>query len=786
MNKEHDNNNTGHIGQRADNLYEMVKGIHLPDIAVKLGLQKNSYNWHCFNVASHNNDDANASLKIYDNGFHCFGCGLKGNRIELIKQVLKCDYQAAIEWVAREFHISNSQQPSYSQELRIGQWSLRFREGFSNSDLQYWLQYNINEHLLKSYKVRSIIEISGINRFDKAFKINSSSKSPIFCFEIIKDLCYKIYQPFSDKKFKFLWIGAKPKEYIFGLEEIPEYSDEVIITSGEKDTIAFASLGLHAVSFNSETETEIGRRISLLKSRFKNLFICYDIDKTGIIRSTELSEKYRLKMLALPVEMLERGLGKDISYFLKAIIHHETKKIHNDILNIDIITQQMQSGIANIATQQPTQSNDIVNEEKTSFIPDDLYINLPKFLSDCTTIFQGRERDVFLLSALSVISSCIPNIYGLYDNSRVGPNIYLIIVAPASAGKGVTKWAYYLGHPIHRKLIENSKREYEIYEMKLKDKDNREVLNKPKYKILFIPANSSATAMLQVLDENDGNGIIFESEADSLNNTLAQDWGNYSDFLRKAFHHEPVSYMRRANKEHIEICNPQLSVVLTCTLNQMLKLFPTAENGLFSRFIIYKFDIEPFWKDVFERNPYAEDYDSFFREKGETLKSLYFSIKDKEIHFELTKLQQEHFNNYFSIMHEETYQFFGNDIVGSIRRIGLICFRIAMILSIIRYIDALPPENIICEDVDFNTAIALVAILKEHTVKTFNQLPSDNQHSDLSEKVYELYTKLPNCFKRIQGLEIAKNYVSDTTFDRMLKNRKYFLKEGYGKYHRLL
>ena len=42
---------------------------------------------------------------------------------------------------------------------------------------------------------------------------------------------------------------------------------------------------------------------------------------------------------------------------------------------------------------------------------------------------------------------------------------------------------------------------------------------------------------------------MMETEGDTLTNTLLSDHGNYSDVLRKSFHNEPVSYLRRTNHE---------------------------------------------------------------------------------------------------------------------------------------------------------------------------------------------------------------------------------------------
>src|SRR5690606_30104441 len=116
---------------------------------------------------------------------------------------------------------------------------------------------------------------------------------------------------------------------------------------------------------------------------------------------------------------------------------------------------------------------------------------------------------------------------------------------------------------------------------------------------LYLPANSTKTAMMQLLMENNGRGIIFETEGDTLADMLRQDYGNFSDVLRKAYHHESVSFFRRANNEDVFIEHPQLSVVLSGTQDQLHRLIPTIENGLFSRFCFYILDQRQGFKDPF-------------------------------------------------------------------------------------------------------------------------------------------------------------------------------------------
>ena len=65
-----------------------------------------------------------------------------------------------------------------------------------------------------------------------------------------------------------------------------------------------------------------------------------------------------------------------------------------------------------------------------------------------------------------------------------------------------------------------------------------------------------------------------------------------------AFHFECVSYARKSADEMFEITEPRLSVALSGTPDQVFRLIPSPEDGLFSRFLFYVFSTDMDWRDV--------------------------------------------------------------------------------------------------------------------------------------------------------------------------------------------
>ena len=84
-----------------------------------------------------------------------------------------------------------------------------------------------------------------------------------------------------------------------------------------------------------------------------------------------------------------------------------------------------------------------------------------------------------------------------------------------------------------------------------------------------------SSAVYRALEANGGSGMIFETEADTLTNMISnKEYGNYSDLLRRAFHHETVSMVRVTDQVNIEIEEPRLAVIMTCTGSQLVLLRP--------------------------------------------------------------------------------------------------------------------------------------------------------------------------------------------------------------------
>ncbi|MGN0282661.1 MAG: DUF3987 domain-containing protein [Prevotella sp.] len=410
--------------------------------------------------------------------------------------------------------------------------------------------------------------------------------------------------------------------------------------------------------------------------------------------------------------------------------------------------------------------------------------------------FVGKDK--MLLGSITTFSGVMPqSIYGIYDGRKVFAPLYLIIYGPFASSKGDLEAAKRLIAPIKREMKIDYEEKLKAYETAKAEWDNmpkKERGPEPKEPVPtspFVPANSSASAVYRALDANGDWGLIFETEADTLTNMLSKsEYGDYTDLLRKAFHHETLSMLRVADKINIEIEQPRLAVMLTCTGSQLALLLPpgNVSNGLASRFLFYALpEAKVEFRDVFAKSD--EPVEDIFKRIGYDFMPLYHELQERErnpLQFSLTKEQQKRFLTHFDAVVKEQFSMLGNGIQGFIFRIALECFRYAMVLSLLRCLSDWDKKDtiflemqrsILCDDRDFNTAMTIVECLVSHTARVYSVLASEDKDPfrNCAEKpnaqMAQFYKSLPDGreFKTGEALEIGKTLgIPERTANRML------------------
>ena len=391
--------------------------------------------------------------------------------------------------------------------------------------------------------------------------------------------------------------------------------------------------------------------------------------------------------------------------------------------------------------------------------------DLPGMLKQpCNHLVEETEKEVFLIGAIGIISGLLPNLKGLYAGKWIAPNLFVYILAAYGGGKGGLDYARELGNQIHKAKREKAKKmmleyltEMEVYKKELKAYNRNKIAEPPTKPVkaptlmLYIPANNSKSGIYQLLEENDDKGIMFESEGDTLADAIKQDYGSFSDTLRKAFHHENLDLFRRGNEELIEINKPELSVVLSSTFNQLKILIPSIEDGLYSRFIFYELKQDNKFNDVFDDR--KSNYQQFFIQEGEIFKKLYDELEGLEtpISFYLTKKQEKEFVEILNIKKANLMKEVDVTMAGTANRLGIIAFRIMMIFTALRtYENGTLNNSITCNDTDFYNALRIIDRLEKHAKTVYDYLNGEPDKKKLAFQLKENGTSIRDIEKVVK------------------------------------
>jgi hypothetical protein len=412
-----------------------------------------------------------------------------------------------------------------------------------------------------------------------------------------------------------------------------------------------------------------------------------------------------------------------------------------------------------------------MTELKAGHFPEGVFNDLPLLIRNGTERLAGNDKEVFLVGSLAALSSILPNVQAIYDGQALESNLYFFLIGQYGSGKGTLRYARNLVSPVHKYLKES-----EILP------DPQTGILPPK-KLHFLPANSSKSGFIELL-ANNGRGLIYSTEADTLTDIFKQEYGNFSEILRQAYHHEPFEFYRRNGKEHYEKESAKLSVLLSGTPTQLRKLITGIENGLLSRFCYFKLETETTFKNVFETND--SDLNSYFKSIGEALLPLYqYLITESEPSaFILTDNQEAVFLAYFQELKTDLIDTYGEIIAGNVNRFGVQFFRLAMILTVIRnFENEALYKTIHCSDIDFQNTKRIMEVFIFHALQVFENLANSLDHLPKNKRT--LFESLPKEFTTAEAVSKGQELsIPERTVKRFLTNNQLFECLRHGQYKR--
>lgn len=245
---------------------------------------------------------------IFDFAGQKYGFDPKSSLDEIIKR--------GCEELGLEYIYNNSKTPDQNQKkVSSIKESIRFVKSTDPSRFTFWHKYGSSEQISKALEKYGVMAWESFQRGEHTI---TNMDYPIFAIPAGK--VYKIYQP-GHPEYKSSWYpkGAKDTN-IFGLEQLPEKGEQVLIVEGPKDMIVAAAHGFNVVALDN-AGTDPGAEIfANLTQKFNQVVLCLDNDSKGVEAMEKLSREYGLPYLVLPEKFkignnIHENWGSDISDF---------------------------------------------------------------------------------------------------------------------------------------------------------------------------------------------------------------------------------------------------------------------------------------------------------------------------------------------------------------------------------------------------------------------------------------------------------------------------------------
>lgn len=237
--------------------------------------------------------------------FKDLGTGESGDCFKFVKLMLnKRTYKSAMLEIYTELILNVNNKRSFNvnttpKEKERADLGIQ-RGKFAKYDLDYWLQYNITEEILKKFDVNKCYKVY---KKDEIIRYHNKN-NPIYAYKIFNN--FKIYMPLAEKGKK--WLSNLTPFDIGGYKQLPAEGDLLIISKALKDVMFLYSIGIPAICPSSETANIPSNIIDKLKNRFKKIIIWYDNDEAGINAAKKMNKKYNIPYTYIPVEEKEKDL----------------------------------------------------------------------------------------------------------------------------------------------------------------------------------------------------------------------------------------------------------------------------------------------------------------------------------------------------------------------------------------------------------------------------------------------------------------------------------------------
>jgi KaiC/GvpD/RAD55 family RecA-like ATPase len=259
---------------------------------------------------------------IYDFSTYCtwfpipayqkdYGLERKDTVIELGKRfgLLPPDYGSKKEIPTRI--PAKREQPAESEKQNVFELCNPITKHWDKDSLSFWWEVGIIQPLLEKYGISPLVS------FDKVMietgEVKTFTPNNTYAYQTHQTEGVKKYSPF-DKKFKWQWIGKGNNKVIWGLEQLPESCEKILIVEGLKDALCivahFSDHGIYAVGLDSVSTAISKEIIKSLQSKAKEVLLCLDNDKAGKEANLRFSATHNLPILPYPADLTCKDIAE--------------------------------------------------------------------------------------------------------------------------------------------------------------------------------------------------------------------------------------------------------------------------------------------------------------------------------------------------------------------------------------------------------------------------------------------------------------------------------------------
>jgi len=488
---------------------------------------------------------------------------------------------------------------------------------------------------------------------------------------------------------------------------------------------------------------------------------------------------------------LQGGMSKQLESFesFNDYINTKTYKNASPLLSYEVIDVNDEIENNTVEVTEVDYDETIVKKPMPRF-SNFIYENLPSILKNITDKFDDpMDKDIILFSQITTLSSLFPDVSMLYAKNTINPNIQSIIIGKSGIGKGIIKQC----KNSFSKIEEDEDR---IEQQLLKTQEVNKQYNKqnskkpnftpkdetiPDYKKSILSADSSFASMYIKAKRNNGTGLLFAGELDSMTKNSGNDWGDWSVLLRAAHPNEEYRMERVGRDEKIK--KVKIALLASGTPDQLPKYFPNKSDGTLARHLFYYAD-KPF--DILPQNELFPDfdYDEYFIDTYSIdVDAMYNYYKGKEIRISMPKHLGEKYRDTLVKM-KDILLLLDDKLSSTLVRLGASGMKICMLLTIMRKYDEVlnsslnfMPTKLEIQELELDMVIdMLMNTLVKHTHIIYNAIP-DEEKPFGEVKTYnevDLLEELNEKFTRGEMIYLVENKLGKkiSTADRIIKKLK--------------